>query len=445
MATILTGKIAFHPFGGLVRTPLPKGGAMAFPATFNRLAWSNLTAQSAEQVGLAAAPIVAVLALDAGAGTTGLLHTAQTLPFLLFALPAGVLADRMSRRRLMTAAELLRVFSLLAVLALVRLGALTMPWLAVLGFVGACGTVAYSVAAPALVPALVPRAALAAANGRLELARTLAFAGGPAVAGALVGWVGGAPAFAVAAALSCCAVLLLAGLREPARPATTARHPLSEMREGGAFVIGHRLLRPVLITKMVFGASFFVLQAVYVPYAVHRLGLSAAAIGATLATYGIGMVAGALIAAPLMRRLPLGTVIVLGPVSGLVGAVVMLATLWVPSALLAGASFVLLAAGPVVWIVSTGTLRQVVTPGALLGRVSAVDIAAHGARPVGALIGAGVGGLYGPAPCLVVATIGFAIQAAVIVMSPVRRLERSPDDAPDGATRPVALRLSAGT
>ena len=73
----------------------------ALPPAFKRLAWSNLAAQSAEQVGLAAAPIVAVLAFGAGVGETGLLQTAQTLPFLLFAIPAGLLADRMSRRSLM--------------------------------------------------------------------------------------------------------------------------------------------------------------------------------------------------------------------------------------------------------------------------------------------------------------------------------------------------------
>jgi len=68
------------------------------PATFNRLAWSNLAAQSAEQIALAAAPIVAVLLLGVGEGQTGLLQTALTLPFILFAIPAGLLADRFSRR-----------------------------------------------------------------------------------------------------------------------------------------------------------------------------------------------------------------------------------------------------------------------------------------------------------------------------------------------------------
>src|SRR5215831_14041434 len=202
------------------------------PANFNRLAWSNLAAQSAEQIGLAAAPIVAVLALGAGVGATGILQTAQTLPFLACAIPAGLLADRMARRTLMASAEALRAISLVAILVLAELGALTLPLLAALGFVGACGTVAYSVAGPALVPTLVPREALVAANGRIELARTVAFTAGPALAGALVGWTGGPPAFGVAALLSSCAVFLLAGLPELTRPARPRHSVFHELREG---------------------------------------------------------------------------------------------------------------------------------------------------------------------------------------------------------------------
>src|SRR5258708_23629344 len=172
------------------------------PPTFNRLAWSNLAAQSAEQVALAAAPIVAVLLLGAGEGQTGLLQTALTLPFVLFAIPAGLLADRISRRRLMAASEALRAGSLIAILGLIWFGLLTLPLLAGLGFIAVCGTVAYSVAAPSLVPSLVAPQSLPAANARIELARTVAFASGPALGGVLVGWVGAAPAFGFAAAFS---------------------------------------------------------------------------------------------------------------------------------------------------------------------------------------------------------------------------------------------------
>src|SRR4051795_5922111 len=164
--------------------------ATPLPPTFNRLAWSNLAAQSAEEVALAAAPIVAVLMLGVGEGQTGLLQTALTLPFVLFAVPAGLLADRISRRALMAGSEAARAVALLAILALIWLNLLTLPLLALLGFVAVCGTVAYSVAAPALVPSLVNAQQLPAANARVELARTVAFASGPALGGALVGWVG---------------------------------------------------------------------------------------------------------------------------------------------------------------------------------------------------------------------------------------------------------------
>src|SRR4029077_11571778 len=91
------------------------------PPTFNRLAWSNLAAQSAEQIALAAAPIVAVLTLGVAEGQTGLLQTALTLPFVLFAIPAGLLADRISRRALMAGAEALRAAALGTVVLLISI------------------------------------------------------------------------------------------------------------------------------------------------------------------------------------------------------------------------------------------------------------------------------------------------------------------------------------
>ena len=279
------------------------------PPTFNRLAWSNLAAQSAEQIALAAAPIVAVLLLGVGEGQTGLLQTALTLPFILFAIPAGLLADRISRRTLMAGAEALRAVALAATLLLIWLGLMTLPLLALLGFVAVCGTVAYSVAAPALVPSLVTPQQLPAANARIELARTVALASGPALGGVLVGWVGAAPAFACAAALSVVAVVLLSGIYEPVRQPAPKRDVLQDIREGAAFVLYHPLLRPVFITQFIFNTAQFLLFAVFVPYAVRRLGLSAPLVGTVLAMFGVGMVVGALLATRVMKRLAFGTVV----------------------------------------------------------------------------------------------------------------------------------------
>jgi predicted MFS family arabinose efflux permease len=396
------------------------------PATFNRLAWSNLAAQSAEQIALAAAPIVAVLLLGVGEGQTGLLQTALTLPFVLFAIPAGLLADRLSRRWLMAGAEALRAAALLAILILIALDLLTLPLLALAGFIAVCGTVTYSVAAPALVPSLVAARDLPAANARIELARTVAFAGGPAIGGFLVGWFGAAPAFGFAAALSVIAVVLLAGVCEPKRMLAPPRHPLTEIREGAVFVLYHPLLRPIFVTQFVFNTAWFLLLAVYVPYAVHRLGLSASGVGTTLAMFGVGMVIGALLATRVLQRFAFGTVIALGPVFGFLAACVMALTVFIPSPCLAGSSFFLLGAGPILWVISTTTLRQTVTPPRLLGRVSAINIMSYGARPLGAGLGAVFGGVYGAETCLYLALAIFAVQALVILISPAVSLTHQP-------------------
>ena len=397
-------------------------------AAFQRLAGSNLAAQSAEQISLAAAPLVAVFALGADARDTGLLQTAQTLPFLLLSLPLGVWADRRSRRTLMTLAESVRVFAMLCVLLLVIAHALTLPMLAALGFIAATGTVAYNVAAPSLVPSIVPREAFAVANGRLELARSVAYSAGPALGGLLVGWIGAGWAYGCAAALSALAVGLLAGLHEPSRALAPRRHFMLELRDGTRFVWRDALLRPMLATAVFFNLGFFILQAVYVPYAVHRLGLSASAVGVTLGAYGVGMVCGALAAPAIARRLAFGRMLIIGPSCGLLASLVMVATLVAPSFWLATASFFLLGVGPILWVVGSTTLRQAITPERMMGRVSAlISTATYGARPVGALLGAAISARWSVDACLVAAAVAFLVQALIIFTSPAARLQRIPE------------------
>jgi predicted MFS family arabinose efflux permease len=399
----------------------------SFPRSFTALAGSNLAAQSAEQLSLAAVPLVAVLALGAGPGETGVLAAVQTLPFLLLSIPLGLLADRMSRRRLMLWAEALRALSLLALLAMVLSSRLSIAGLAILGFLGAVGTVGFSVAAPALIPALVPRELLGQANGRIELARSAAYAAGPALAGALVAWAGASAAFVLAAMLSASAVALLWRLHEPPRAPLPARHPMLEIRDGARFVWQQPYLRPMLLTGVAWNISWFVLQAAYVPYAVRVLGLNAQAVGITLAMYGVGMVVGALLASRVVGALPFGRAIQLGPAVSVLAAFTMVATLAVPTGALAATSFFLFGAGPIMWTITSTTLRQSITPGAMLGRVSSVFLTVNaGARPVGAALGALVGASWGEAACLWLAAAGFVLQAAVIFASSLSGLRRLP-------------------
>jgi predicted MFS family arabinose efflux permease len=363
--------------------------------------------------------------LGAGAGQTGLLQTALTLPFLLFAVPAGLLADRMSRRRLMVGAEVLRALALLALFALIQFQLLSWTWLALLGFIAVCGTVMFSIAAPALVPSLVAAKALPVANSRIELARTIAYAAGPALGGILVGWIGAAIAFAVAALLSIAAAVVLSGTtEEPARQRPAQRHPLQDVKEGAAFVFRHPLLAPVFVTQFVFNTAYFLILAVFVPHAVNHLGLSADGVGLTLGMIGAGMVVGALAAPRIIGSLAFGTVIAIGPLAGLAASIVLALTIVWPTPVLACVSLFLLGVGPILWVISTTTLRQTVTPQSLLGRVSAVNVMSYSARPLGSMIGALVGGLYGVEACLLLAIVGFAAQALIICLSPAVRVER---------------------
>lgn len=397
------------------------------PRPFSTLAWSNLAAQSAEQLSLAAAPLVAVLALNAGPGEVGMLAAVQTLPFLLLSLPLGVVADRISRRRLMLFGEALRFASLLALMLAISAASLNIAALSALGFIGAVGTVCFSVAAPGMVASLIRREELAQANSRIELARSAAYAAGPAIAGAIVSWTGAATVFSLAAMLSAIAIVLLLRLANPpCAPNTGKPRLLHEVMEGAAFVMDDALLRPILATGIIFNVSWFVLQAGYVPYAIHHLQLSPGAVGVTLSCYGAGMLVGALGTARIVRRIAFGRAIQLGPIAGALAITSLAATLLLPSQWFAVLCFFLMGAGPMVWTITTTTLRQNMTPDGMLGRVSAVFLTANaGARPLGAVLGGAVGAAWGESACVIVALAGFFMQAAVILWSEVGSLRGS--------------------
>jgi predicted MFS family arabinose efflux permease len=400
------------------------------PSTFAWIGWSNLSAQAAEQIALAAAPLTAVLLLNAGPVETSLLQTAQRLPFLLLAIPAGLLVDRTRRRGLMVSAELLRSFSLFGILVLFWIGELNLPLLAALGFFGAVGTVCFTVAAPALVPSIVPRQKLTEANRWLELARSTAYVAGPALGGAIIAWTGASAAYVIATGLSLLAAVLLMRVREPNPDPRPKRHPIHDLKEGAVFVAGHELLRPILVTAVFFNLSWFLIQAVFVPYAVKSLGINAAGVGIIMALYGIGMVVGASLASWLLHYIRLGAMIVIGPSCGLVAAVLMLLSVWIPSGVLPAAAYFLIGSGPIIWTITTLSLRQAVTPNAMLGRVSAlVTTATTGAAPLGAAIGAAVAASASMEACLALAVVGFAIQFLVIVTSAVPRLLELPEPA----------------
>lgn len=402
-----------------------------FSTSFRRLAWSNLLAQAAEQLSLAAVPMVAVLLLKAGPGEIGFLASIQSLPFLLLAMPLGLLADRMSRKRLMVLAESLRALALALLWLALLTDQVSIAALAVVGFMAAVGTVAFSVAAPSLVPALVGADDLARANGRLELARSTAFAAGPALAGVLIAWTGASAAFVLSGMLSVSAVLCLRGVREPVRASVAPRHPLLELQDGARWVWRSDLLRPIMFTSIAWNISWFMLQAAYVPYAMNDLGLNASGVGITLATYGVGMMVGALLAPRVVAALPFGQAILLGPYFSVLAALTMAWSLYWPQGWLAALSYFFFGVGPIIWTITSTTLRQTVTPRDMIGRVTSINIVVStGARPLGAALGGWVGVNWPVSVSLWMVVLGFGVQAIVISASRVRTLKRLPDALP---------------
>ncbi len=387
---------------------------------------SNLFAQSAEQIGLATAPLIAVFLLGATASETALLQTVQSLPFLVLAIPGGLLADRAARRTMLIAAEIFRAGCFGVIILCLFTGTLNLWSLAALGFLGASGTVAYNVTSPGMVPLLVEKQSFSTANSRLELARSIAFTAGPSVAGLVYSAWGGSLAYGIALVLTLSAVGLIAQV-PLVLPAAKPRAIMSELREGFDFTLKNQHLRPVLFTAIAFNTSWFILQASFVPFAAEQLMLGPGQIGAVMAIYGVGTMVGAISTPWLASRLSFGMLVVIGPIGGFAGALIMSANLWSPSPLLAWTSFFCFGAGPAVWAAATATLRQAVTPQTLISRVSSVIMTfTFGARPLGALISALVAGTLGTSACIIAAVIGFSIQLLIIFMSNIWHLKTIP-------------------
>ncbi|VVE24346.1 major facilitator superfamily protein [Pandoraea aquatica] len=409
-------------------TASPDAGVVSLVTSLSR---ANLAAQFSEQMTLAVIPIVAVIALRASAEQTASLQAATTLPFLLLSLPAGVLADRYRRKPLMIATELLRAVALLLLFALFQMKWLSLTALGVLGFAMASGTVVFGAAAPSLVAMLVGPAHLLTANRRLETARSIAFTAGPAIGGVLAGVASGTFAFAAAFALSLGSAFWLSRLPAEALRAPTRRDFKRELAEGVRFIATNTYLRSIVATAFVFNTSWYLLLAIFAFYAIDALAFSAQAVGAALGVYGFGMVCGAMGYARIAQGLTFGRQILLGPVCAALAAVLMAST----SMLLDGArhsaayalvfvAFFLFGFGPIVWTISTTSLRQVVTPGGLIARVSAATMTAtFGARPLGAFLGAWIASSLGIRACLIAMAAGFALQFAIIVRSPAARMK----------------------
>lgn len=405
-------------------------------AEFWRLWASSGLSNLADGILKVVLPLVAVSWTRNPALVAGV-SVAFTLPWLLCALPAGVLVDRVDRRWAMATANAVRA-AVVGGLALIGVfGGQPILLLYVAAFLIGTAETVYDTSAQSFLPQLLPRTLLSRANSRLftvELV-TNQFAG-PPLAG-LLATSGVLLSFAVPGGLWLGAIALLLFIRPRGRPQQASSAAFgADLAEGLRFVWQVPLLRRFAFI----GGSFNLLSnavfAVFVLFAVgpgSPMGLTEAGYGVLLTATAVGGVVGSLIAEPVVRRFGRPAAIIGGFVGGaiLVGIPALTADPW-----LLGAVFALGAACIVLSNVVLMSLRQRITPDRLLGRVtSAIRLVSWGTMPLGALLGgllADILGLHAVfvlcgVAALGVATLTFSVRESHLVEAEARNPEAGDD------------------
>ena len=349
------------------------------------------------------------------------------LPWLVFVLFAGALADRLDRRRTMLLVSLLRIAIVAALALLALVDQLALPALYIASFALGVGETLYDTAAQSVLPAIVPHELLSRANGRLYAVElTMNQFVGPPLGGVLV--VASVPLALASSALgfglAAAGLTLIAGSFRPQRTETTSI--LADIREGLSYLLRNRLLRTLAIMVGIFNLASSATFAILVLYVVAPgpMGLSEVGYGLLLTSWAIGALAGSLVEERVeawvgRANVLFGCVVI----TGLATFVPALTVEVVPVAI----SFLVAAALGTMWNVITVSLRQRIAPDQLLGRVNAgYRLFAWGTMPIGALLGGLIAELWGPAAVFVVAgvaTLGMVVLRPLISESAIRAAE----------------------
>ncbi|WP_202879666.1 MFS transporter [Serinicoccus kebangsaanensis] len=371
---------------------------------FWHLFGASATSNVSDGVMQAAAPLLAAT-LTRDPFLVSLLASLAFLPWLLFAIPAGTLVDRVDRRRAMAGANLLRALAIVALAVSVVTGWVSLPVLYAVALVLGTAEVVYDSAARALLPRVVPKRQLERGNSLLTTAESTGqiFLGPPvgawlfAIAASLP-LFGGATAYLVAGAL----VLLVAGRFRPERETTTTAG--QDTREGLAWLRRHPILFPLMLTTGVAATLGTMTSGILVLFVLEELGLSERAFGLFLAVAGVGAIAGSLLS-PLATRL-MGRTTSMGVLQLVSAVAVTVMGLWVhPVVAVAGLA---VSAGSVTaFNVQIMSVRQAIIPERLFGRVQgAYRTVIWGGIPVGTLLGGLLGRLLGLPAVFVLTGVG---------------------------------------
>jgi MFS family permease len=398
-------------------TPAPRSAAV--PTTlhgtgFGRLWLSTGTANLGDGLLLAGLPVLATTLTDSPAAIAGV-TVALMLPMVVSALPAGAVADRADRRRILVIGNAGRAAALLGLLALGILIDLRLALVYAVAVVATSSEVLVDTTAQAAVPSLVPDARLDGANARLMVTQVVGNDAVGAPIGALLATVGGAALFGPSALLYLAAAVAATRLRLPDRAHELGSHHdlrvaaqvRSEVVAGLRHLMGEPVLRRLALANALSNLGNTAFAAIFVVFVVVALELPAAAYGLFLIAVAAGGLAGGVVAERVLRRT--------GSEAGIRGgfAVAVLCHAAVALArdpIVVGIIAAVLGAASMVINVAARTLRQRLAPDPMLGRVTASMAAvALVATPIGAVFGGAV------AQWLGVAAVGWFAAATNLV------------------------------
>jgi MFS family permease len=404
------------------------------PISYWRLWTASAGSNLADGIFWIALPLLAIRLTDSPALVAGV-AIASRLPWLLFALVAGALADRLDRRRTMILVDLFRAGLLGALALATAAGVANLPLLYLVAFALGVAETLFDTSAQSIMPNLVEGEQLSKANGRLYAVElTMNQFVGPPLGGFLAAIAIGA-AFGTGAAaylLAAASLLLIRGSFRPVREGPPTRLH-EDIAEGLRYLLGHRLLRVLAIMVGIGNLSSTAAFSVFVLYAVEPgpLGLDEVGFGLMTTALAVGSLVGSFLVERLERLLGRANLLAVSMVSFAATVIAPVVTTNVP---LIALIWVVTGAIGIAWNVITVSLRQKIVPDALLGRVNATyRLLAWGTMPLGAALGGLIGETLGLAA---VFWIFGALQAALILGRLVvteEAIARAESGAPAGA------------
>jgi MFS family permease len=394
-----------------------------------RLLWTGETTSClGSSIGGIALALVALSVLHASVFVISVLTAAAWLPWVLIGLPAGAWVDRLPRRAVMIAADLVSVAAFGSVPVAAWCGALTTLQLMLVALAGGTAAVFFKTAYRAFLPALLAADDLLEGNAKLQGSEQVANVAGPGAAGLIAqaaGAVCGVLADAVSFAVS---AICLSRIRVTGPPRVARRRNLRhEIGEGLAIVVRDPLLRATTLYGCLSNLTLVGYQAVLVVFLVRIVGLSAGATGALIALTSLGGVVGALVARPAARRFGTARILLRGRMALTpAGLLIPLADRGPGLALFVVGSVTVVSAIIAGNVIFSGWF-QGYYPRELLGRVStSVQVFNYGSVPLGALAAGFLASHLGVRGALWIMLSGLALSALVLLTGPLRHLRDLP-------------------